>query len=517
MPSSNNSKNRAPFLSLQNATFLLGDRLVFRNLTWRMERGQQWAIIGPNGSGKSVLADALRGRVPLVGGELRYHFRLPPGLTSEETIGHVAFEDRKADLHGAVVQSRWTSFEEQASILVRDFLTYERVMDVNPYEVTSAHDVARPVFERRMSRAIRLLLLEDFLERRLLSLSNGERQRVQLARAIAQPLRLLILDEPYVGLDAATRKYFHGVLEHLLSTPLRVLLITTHLEELPRHITHLIRVEDCRVVAAGPRAKVLPSRPVPCSIRRRTAPSRGAPVRRDATGMVKLIELRDVIVRYGKRTILSGVNWTIHQGSSWVLLGPNGSGKTTLLSLIVGDNPQAYVNDVTIFGRRRGNGESIWQLKKWIGWVSPELQLHFDDTASVRQVVLSGFRDTIGIADNATSAQSSAARFWLRRFGLSEPADLPLFSLSAGLQRMALLARALVKRPRLLVLDEPCQGLDAAHRQLLIQTVDALIRSRTVTTIFVTHRSEEIPRSISQVLELSSEGRASSRSLGTAP
>ncbi len=501
-----------PILSLTDATFRLGDRLVFENTSWTFHRHEQWAIIGANGSGKSILADGLRGRLPLVHGDLRYHFQAHPGLAPEDSIGHVAFEDRKSELHGTVVQSRWNSFEEEASLPVRDFLSYERVMEVNPFEVSVHGRAARRCFERRLRRAIGLLQIGGFLDRTLLSLSNGERQRVQLARALAQPLRLLILDEPYVGLDIATRAYFHHVLERLLKANLRVLLITTRVDDLPRHISHLLYVDNCRVVTAGPRGQVLSDRnarlPSGTSIGRKRF--RGHPraqppkrVGRTEGAELKLIELRNVTVQYGSAVILRNLDWAVCEGESWALLGPNGSGKTTLLSLILGDNPQAYVNEVVVFGKRRGSGESVWHLKKRIGWISPELHLHFDGTVSVFEVVVSGFHDTIGLFEPPTARQTAAARRWLKRFGLLEFVDLPLFSLSAGMQRMTLLARALVKNPRLLILDEPCQGLDAAHRDLIIRNVDALIRSGSVTVIFVTHRLEEIPRSIKRVLRLS--------------
>jgi molybdate transport system ATP-binding protein len=495
-----------PFVSLRGATFRLGDRLIFENTNWSLGRHEQWAIVGPNGSGKSVLADGLRGRLPLVGGELRYFFRPPPGVSPEEAIGHVAFEDRKAEVHGTVVQSRWTSFEEEGSVSVSDFLSYERVMEINPFEVSARHGKAKTEFYARLARVARLVQIEPLLARRLLALSNGERQRIELARAMARPLRLLILDEPYAGLDASGRQRFHVILEQLLKTGLRVLMVTALTEDLPRQITHLLWVNECQVSAAGPRHAVLAAlrgRPhrrairarIPSSPRRKTPASAGA-------AAVNLIELRNVTVRYGTSIILKNLSWTVRAGESWALLGPNGSGKTTLLSLIQGDNPQAYLNEVMVFGRRRGSGQSIWHLKKQIGWVSPELHLHFDDAVSVLNVILSGFHDTIGMFERATPRQMAAARHWLKRFELNEAAELPLFSLSAGLQRMALFARAVVKRPRLLILDEPCQGLDRAHRELVVRHVDALVRSKEITAIFVTHRPEEIPPSIKNVLRL---------------
>jgi molybdate transport system ATP-binding protein len=498
------SSRSRPFLSLRDAAFRLGDRIVFENTTWTLHTHEHWAIVGANGSGKSLLADALRSKLPLVQGELRYHFRPPPGLSAEEAIGHAAFEDRKAEVHETVVQSRWNSLEEEGALRVREFLDYNRVMEVNPFEVSSRHDELRRPFERRRRRAVALLRVVPFLERRLISLSNGERQRVQLARELSRPLRLLILDEPFVGMDTTHCKHFHAVLEHLMATPLRVLLITTRLEDLPRHVTHVIRVDKCLVVTAGPHHRVprepTRQRPIlaPAHLRTRDSGLRT----HDSGPKAPLIEMHDVTVRYGATTVLHKVNWTVRAGESWALLGPNGCGKTTLLSLILGDNPQAYVNDIRIFGKPRGSGESIWNVKRRIGWVSPELHLHFGDVATCFEVVASGFYDTIGLFQPPTSRQRTAVRQWLERFQLLEHASAPLSSLSMGLQRMVLLARALVKGPSLLILDEPCQGLDSDHRGSFVQVVDRLIRAGAVTAIYVTHRNEEIPRSIRKVLRL---------------
>src|ERR1017187_3502552 len=191
--------------------------------------------------------------------------------------------------------------------------------------------------------------------------------------------------------------------------------------------------------------------------------------------------MRHITVRYGKAVILNNINWTIRAGESWALLGPNGSGKTTLLSLILGDNPQVYTNEVIVFGHQRGGGESVWDIKRHIGWVSPELHLHFNDSATCFEVVASGFHDTVGLFQSPTARQRTASRRCVARFQLLAFAGRPLFSLSAALQRMVLLARALVKQPRLLILDEPCQGLDSAHREFFVSAVDALIRAGAVT------------------------------------
>jgi len=503
-----------PFLTLQDATFRLGDRLIFEHTSWTFHRSEHWAVLGANGSGKSLLADGLRGRLPLIAGQLRYHFQPPAGLTPEEAIGHVSFEDRKAEIHDTVVQSRWNSLEEEGALRVREFLSYERVMEINPFEVTARHDHARPGFERRMRRAVALLQVAPFLDRRLISLSNGERQRVHLARALSHPMRLLILDEPFAGLDAPSRVHLHAVLERVMRTALRVLLIATRIEDLPRSVTHLLCVAQCRVLAAGPRADILSLPKVHALLSppmTRKAWLRRARPRKRLRGSVtpELVRLRRATVRYGENVILRNVNWTVRAGESWALLGPNGSGKTALLSLILGDNPQVYANDIRVFGRARGSGESVWEVKKHLGWVSPELHLHFDDCGTCFEVVASGLYDTVGLFQSPSSRQRTVVRRCLARFQLLEFARHPLFALSAGLQRMMLLARALVKEPRLLILDEPCQGLDAAHRDSFVRVVDDLIRSGAATVIYVTHRQDEIPPSISRVLRLRTRRRRS--------
>jgi molybdate transport system ATP-binding protein len=421
-----------------------------------------------------------------------------------------------------VLQSRWNSLEEESGLRVRDFLAYDRVMEANPFEVTGRHREARRRFARQRRRAVRRLQIAAFLDRTLLSLSNGERQRVDLARALCHPLRLLILDDPFAGLDARMRECFRRLLAGLMRGPLRVLLITPRLEDLPPEVTHLLWVDRCRVVAAGNRREILltgpskpllaprlPSRTGSTALRPgRAGPPRAAAVgpgptpASEASGGAELVRLRKVTVRYGRSTILEGVNWTIRAGESWALLGQNGAGKTALLSLIDGDHPQAYANDIVVFGRRRGQGESIWEIKRRIGAVSPELHLHFDDAITCFDAVASGFHETVGLFHRPSPRQRALARRWLARFGLARFARSPLFALSAGLQRMVLLARALVKGPRLLLLDEPCQGLDAAHRRRFVDAVDALVRSGTVTAIYVTHRQDEIPPSIKRVLRL---------------
>lgn len=514
-----------PFISLIEASFRLGEQVIFEDTTWAMGRDEQWAVLGPNGSGKALFAEGLCGRLPLVKGELRYHFRPPRGLIAEESIALVSFATRRQSQAGLTMQSRWNSLEMDVGSTVSELLSYECVMEVNPFEVRDDNLADRAAFEKRRRTAVQKLDLHSLLERHASLLSTGEAQRVQLARALCRPLRLLILDDPFIGLDTNNRRHFRDFLEKLMRSGLRVIVITPRTDDLPAGVTHLLCLNCCRVASMGPRwelptqafaAKESPAntnsaQPLSPNTRLRWARNALRAPRNSLGSATELVRLRNVHVRYGELDVLRGVNWTICEGESWALLGPNGSGKTTLLSLIMGDNPQAYTNEVVVFGKRRGSGESIWELKTHIGWVSPELQLHFAGSTRCLAVVLSGFDDTVGLFRRPKGQQQREAQRWLARFGLKDFESMPLAALSAGQQRMVLLARALVKKPRLLILDEPCQGLDAAHRDAFLQMVEHLMRQDSATVIYVTHREEEIPPSIHRVLRLRyGEGRVSS-------
>jgi molybdate transport system ATP-binding protein len=196
------------------------------------------------------------------------------------------------------------------------------------------------------------------------------------------------------------------------------------------------------------------------------------------------------------------VDWTIREGERWALVGPNGAGKTTLLSLILADNPQAYANRFALFGRDRGSGESIWEIKQQLGWVAPELHLYYPVGATCQDVVCSGFFDSVGLYRRCAPEHRAAAAGWMARLGISGCRDTPFARLSEGQQRLALVARALVKHPRLLVLDEPCQSLDRSNRDLVLEAIDDLTIRLAATIIYVTHRSDELPSTITHVIRL---------------
>jgi molybdate transport system ATP-binding protein len=215
-----------------------------------------------------------------------------------------------------------------------------------------------------------------------------------------------------------------------------------------------------------------------------------------------IIEFRQVSVRYGETLALRSLDWTMRRGENWAILGPNGSGKTTLISLVYADNLQAYANDIRLFGKKRGSGESIWEIKQRIGLVSPHLQAGYRLDLRVFDVVVSGFFDSTGLYRRPTEQQQAAAAEWIERLGIADLRDRIFSQLSYGERRLVIIVRALVKNPELLALDEPCQGLDPANRRRVLSMVDCIAFDTPTQILYVTHRRDEMPRCITNVLRL---------------
>jgi len=215
-----------------------------------------------------------------------------------------------------------------------------------------------------------------------------------------------------------------------------------------------------------------------------------------------LVRIKDAAIRYGETVIFKGVSWTIEPGQHWQLTGPNGSGKTGLLSLITGDHPQCYVNDIFVFGFQRGQGESIWQIKQYIGYVSTALQWEYRVSTSVRHVVISGFFDSIGLYSKYTERQRDIADQWLAVLGMADRADSPFNQLSYGDQRLLLIARAMVKHPPLLILDEPCLGLDDMNRQRVLALIEIICADAETSVLYVNHHPEDKITGIENYLSL---------------
>jgi molybdate transport system ATP-binding protein len=488
-----------PLVTLRDAAVRVGERTLFPGTNWVLRRGEHWSILGPTGSGKSLLAGALCGQVPVVGGGIRYHF--PEGeeraWCPEGSVIRVSSDDhrRLLEAQAGFHQGRWHSSEDRAGASVEELLTRRSVEAIHPYQVLADRDDPQ-VFARRREEAIRAFGLEPLLGRRLVQLSSGEMKKLVLARAVARGPKLLVLDEPFAGLDAGFREALRAALDAMAEAGIGLVVATSRPEELPSCVRRALLVGDQRVVSE---LELPVCGPLPGAAPRYAAPARFA---QPPGGGRPLLELREVTVRYGSVTALDRVSLRVAAGERWMISGPNGAGKSTLLSLVLADNPQAYANHVEVLGRRRGCGDSIWELKERIGWVSPEIHAYHPPAARVLDVVGSGFFGSVGLHAELGAERASRARDRLEQL-LPGCADRTLAELSYGMQRLVFIARALVADPPLLILDEPCHGLDAAARNRVLAAVDGAVATGRTTLLYVTHQADEVPRSISHVLELS--------------
>jgi len=501
---------QSPQIVFQQARIGAADSPIFRDFSWSVEPGQAWVITGENGSGKSALAQALAGALPVLSRDASTEdtsVRPPPAsvaLISFERQRDVVFDERYFD------DSEFKEGGFDAGTSARDFALGRERTRVGTARVQPP---LSPEAERRFTELVRRLGIESVLDRGLKFLSTGEIREVLLCRELSKGPALLIFDEPYEGLDAATRVVLAAELDRLVaaslgagaeSTRTQVIVITDRYEHVPAGTTHVLHLEAGRVVFAGPRAE-FEAQGVPQTLKgldARAAASlnetlahtlHGQASPEAANGRELLVQLRNVTVTYGERRVLDELNLSIERGAHTLVRGPNGCGKTTLLNLINGDSPQAYANDVTICGMRRGSGESIWDVKAKLGQVSYALHVEYAYrcTANLLESLLSGFYDSIGLYREPSFAEIQKAKSLLDVVGLLEKSAQPFTHLSYGEQRIALILRAVIKEPELLILDEPCHGLDARHRSELLTIADYIGTSRSSTILYVTHDPEE--------------------------
>lgn len=491
-------------IELKNVSLLRGRSVLMRNLNWKIRAGESWALLGAAGCGKTSIAEVLAGTRKTFRGRIVYSF------TDEDTPGDreviLLSTESQMDARAGInpyYQARWNSFEEEQSETVRHFLSARSVYGLTRYHVLTGDDVPSH-FRASRKRALEVTGIASLLRSKLMDLSNGELRKVLIARALSQKPRLLIFDDPLSGLDAHSQRAFPKIVRAAHELGISLLFTASGLDDLPPDCaSKFLRIRNQRVVFAG--------RPGPrISTRARTqlfSPKLKHSSARRKHGDV-VIDIRGATVKYGKKLVLDCVSWKVRYGERWAVLGPNGAGKTTLLGLVLGDNPQAYACDIRLFGRKRGSGETIWEIKRNIGHVAPDLQsfLPLDQTGEM--IVCSGFHDTIGMLGKCSAAARRTSAHLLRKLGIGRLAARMFGEMSSSERRLVLIARALVKKPRILILDEPCQGLDATTRKRVITFLDRLACAHDVTLIAVAHRPEDLPKSITNILRLDA-GRVS--------
>lgn len=374
-------------------------------------------------------------------------------------------------------QQRYNSFDSDDAPTVSEYLESR---DANP-----------AIWSRE--KVIETFNLGYLLDEEVIKLSNGETKRTLIAAALLHNPEWLLLDHPMSGLDASTRNQVSAILETIARSGIRVVMaVPPH--AIPNAVTHVALIENGKLIEHHLKAdfeKIYADYKRPVEIDTDLL-ERLLSYRKHAS-FETIVSMKDVTIKYADRVILNNINWTVKQGEKWVLSGANGAGKSTLLSLITGDHPQAYANDIILFDKKRGTGESIWDIKKLTGFVSPELFQYFPTYSSCLHVVESGFFDTMGLFRQSTEQLEEICLQWLKLFHIEKAAHQLFSNVSPDVQRLCLLARALVKNPTLLVLDEPTQGLTESQQQFFKNIIEEIARLDSSTIIYVSHYRDHIP------------------------
>jgi molybdate transport system ATP-binding protein len=476
--------------------------ILFSDLNFDVKKGEHWALVGASGSGKSALLQTIAGRLNVTGGSITYHFFEEFLNEHPANAGHITYHKLIALVepkHHFKNLSNTTDFYYQQRFNSSDS---EDVATVEEY-LQAIVPVSAPNNNWTFDKTISLLKLEALRNKQLIKLSNGETKRLMLAAALLKNPVLLLLDNPLTGLDIQTRIEFNSILDEVIASGITVIMATQP-DEIPDSITHVAVLKNQNITHTISRQEFKPELVIdntPDVVDRDelkallNAASFPAPYTR-------IVKMNNVHIQYGDKVILDQINWEVLPGERWALLGPNGAGKSTLLSLINGDNPQAYANEIVLFDKKRGTGESIWDIKVKIGFVSPELHQYFPTDNSCLQVIESGYYDTLGLFRQSSKTKADTALRWMKALEIDQYARVLLKNIPASAQRLCLLARALIKNPPLLIFDEPCQGLDS-HQQLHFKhIIDTICSISKVTLIYVTHYQHEIPESVDRVLKL---------------
>jgi molybdate transport system ATP-binding protein len=471
----------------------LGRHWALRDVSFELRTGERWLVTGPNGAGKTVLLKLLRGDLwPTPTGRERRIYRLGRKCRDQprEARPRIAYL-------GPERQDKYQRYDWD--LAVRD------VVGTGLFDT----DIPLERVDARGRRAVDSALVDAGLAglagRRFLSLSYGQRRRVLLARALVRRPDVLLLDEALNGLDTRSRRVFLRQLRRGIDSKAAWVLTTHRAADTPRGVTHVARLENGRVVHAGPaisrRAKPAARQGSTYAFRARDHVSCVAPVAA-ATDLVRLLGVR---VYRDERLVIRSLDWTLQHGQHWSVTGPNGSGKSTFIALLYGDLGPAQGGRIE--RPLLPAGAPIEDWKRIVGLVSPELQATYAATAcTAKEIVVSGLHSSIGLNTPATSGERELARRALARVGMLELRRRRARELSYGQLRLVLLARAIVAPRRLLLLDEAFDGLDAATSSIALRVIGDLA-ARRVQIVLATHHGEDVPHYVRNVLAFGQSGR----------
>lgn len=461
------------------------------NLT--VYKGEHPTIVGANGAGKTKLAEMIAGKVIVRSGVMSLSF-LPKGVHyQKDKVIKAGFESAytMADYANMYYQQRFSSTEN---------------------EWDAIQNTRRPTVENLIAELpgvekdfwIEKLHLRPLFPKTLLMLSSGELRRFLIATILIKKPEIVIFDNPFIGLDFKTRAVLNQVFSDIADRQ-QMIFVVPDAKDIPeisksvipcRHLEYFPKMDKETFLADEAFREMIFKDDFEGELQ---LPE---PYVKDNKQFANAAILSNVTIKYPTRTLFEGLNWQIRKGEKWSLSGPNGSGKSTLLSLITADNPRSYNMDITLFDRKRGTGESIWDIKKRIGYISAEMHLYFRENQLCKKVVASGLFDTQGLFRQCTDAQYEKAQQVMEVFGIGHLAERPFLQTSDGEQRLVLLARTMIKNPDLLILDEPLHGLDAVNKARAKQLINQYAAQPDRTLILVTHEPENVPECVDRHFEL---------------
>lgn len=465
-------------IQVKDVSVTLNNKKILAGITFSIGEDEQWAIIGSNGSGKTTLANALANKI-FYRGEIKF-------LPTE-------------NIHLALIEQHH-KFKNKQNI--EQFYHQQRFNSADAEDTLTVAELLCQYNDHKLHYWINVFGINDLLPKPMIQLSNGENKRLQLISVMLKNPDLIILDNPFIGLDNNGRKILQEALNKIANDGKKIILICSE-KDIPECITHIALLKEGRIQYSGEKQNLLGNNQYTST----------DSTQNNTSGIKEMynaqqadfefaVRMQKVNIQYSNKHILKNIDWKIRHGEKWCLSGPNGSGKSTLLSLITGDNPQAFANQIWLFDKKKGSGESIWDIKKKIGHVSPEIHLCFDKGALVEDVVASGLHDTIGLFKKPSINDLELVAKWMSFLGIDKFKGKRLINLSLGEQRVVILSRALVKSPPLLILDEPCQGLDEHQTNKFNHLINEICKIQGVTIIYVSHYQEEIPRNIENFLRL---------------
>lgn len=511
------------FITLKNCRIEDSKSVKLENINWTFNTGEAWLVIGANGSGKANFLKALAGELKII----------PDSKFADSLYSN--FFEQNIEI---------VSLEKAASLIEEERQNDESEFVEGGVDIgrTGRIFLAEAICKRKLKRGeplpdealrletfpqIKLCEIEKILDRGLKYMSTGEIRRTLLARSLLSGKKLLILSDPFAGLDAESRKilleFFNTVANKQLkdddySDFPRIILGMERYHEIPAAINNVLEFSENKISFCGSKndyEKILQNR----NQQNEKTRQKDRQEFENSVEKIKqetfvlhtvqenqketLVEMNNVNVGWGDNRVLIDLNWKLNQGEHWLIRGPNGSGKTTFLELITGDNMQVFSNDIKLFGKRRGSGETIWDIKRKLGIVSYRLHVEYRMVGSttLENVIISGFRDSIGLYEAATDVEKDAAKKWLSLGGFENREKESFSSISYGEQRAILILRAAVKCPPILILDEPCHGLDENYRQKILDLIEIIAQSGTTTLLHVTHDPSEVLPCEKNILE----------------